>query len=390
MAVINIPHHARPLTNSERARYSRHLLLPEVGEEGQQKLLAARVLTVGTGGLGSPAALYLAAAGIGTLGLIDFDNVDLSNLQRQILHGNSDVGRPKVDSARETLREINPGIELITHNERLSADNAKEIFGNYDIILDGTDNFSTRYLINDACVLMDKVNVHGSIFRFEGQVSVFAPPQGPCYRCLFPEPPPPGMVPNCAEAGVLGILPGVIGVLQATEAIKIILGIGSPLIGRLLLYDALGASFREVKLRRDPDCPCCGENPTIAELVEYDAICTTGGGEQTAMSSSTDITPKELKARLDAGEKVFILDVRNPEEYAICKLDGSTLIPLAELPNRTGELNPDEEIVVHCRSGGRSAQAATFLRQLGFKDVKNLTGGVLLWSDTVDPSMPKY
>jgi adenylyltransferase/sulfurtransferase len=381
---------SRELGPLERARYSRHLLLPEVGEEGQRKLLAARVLIVGTGGLGSPAALYLAAAGVGTLGLIDFDVVDRSNLQRQVLHGESDVGRPKVVSARETLGEINPGIRLITHNERLSAQNVRSLFAGYDIILDGTDNFSTRYLINDACVMLGKPNVHGSIFRFEGQASVFAPPLGPCYRCLFPEPPPAGMVPNCAEAGVLGILPGVIGVLQATEAIKLILGIGQPLIGRLLLYDALAASFREVKLRRDPNCPSCGENPTITELVEYDAICTTGAGEEKSMSNKNDITPKELKARLDAGEKIFILDVRNPEEYAICKLDGSTLIPLSELPNRTKELNPDEEIVVHCRSGGRSAQAATFLRQLGFKDVKNLTGGVLLWSDTVDPSMPKY
>lgn len=382
------------LTRSEQTRYSRHLLLPEVGVPGQLRLKNARVLLVGAGGLGSPAALYLAAAGVGQIGIVDFDRVDLTNLQRQLLHGTKDVGRLKTESARDRLGDINPEIEVLAHEERLTRTNALEIFATYDVVLDGTDNFATRYLVNDACVMLKKPNVHGSIFRFEGQVSVFWPPQGPCYRCLFPEPPPPGSVPSCAEGGVLGILPGTIGVLQATEAVKILLGIGRPLVGRLLLYDALNASFREVKLRRDPECPMCGESPTITQLIDYDRFCSAPQeGEKRSMSSAagkSEITPVELKSRLDAGEKVFILDVRNPEECAICSLSGTTLIPLAELPNRFKELNPDQEIVVHCRSGGRSAQAATFLRQVGFKDVKNLTGGILAWAATVDPSMPTY
>ncbi|MFO0948706.1 MAG: molybdopterin-synthase adenylyltransferase MoeB [Planctomycetota bacterium] len=381
------------LTSAEQTRYSRHLLLPEVGVSGQLKLKNARVLLVGAGGLGSPAALYLAAVGVGTLGIVDFDRVDLSNLQRQLLHGTKDVGRLKIDSARERLGDINPEIDVRTHEVRLSKENALKIFSDYDVILDGTDNFATRYLVNDACVMLKKPNVHGSIFRFEGQVSVFWPPKGPCYRCLFPEPPPPGAVPSCAEGGVLGILPGTVGVLQATEAVKIVLGIGRPLVGRLLMYDALNASFREVKLRSDPECPMCGEKPTITQLIDYDLFCSTPKpGDQGSMSSpgKTEITPVELKSRLDAGEKVFILDVRNPEEVAICALADTTLIPLAELPNRFKELNADQEIVVHCRSGGRSAQAATFLRQVGFKDVKNLTGGILAWAATVDPRMPTY
>lgn len=381
------------LTAEERARYSRHILLPELGEAGQRRLKGTRILIIGAGGLGSPVALYLAAAGVGALGLVDFDRVDLSNLQRQLLYGTHDVGRSKVDAARDRLADINPHVEVITHAERLSAANCRRVLEPYDVIIDGTDNFGTRYLVNDACVFMGKPNVHGCIFRFEGQVSVFWSPRGPCYRCLFPEPPPVGMVPSCAEGGVLGILPGAIGVWQATEAIKLALGIGRPLVGRLLLFDALAAKVREVRVQRDPACPVCGENPTITELVEYELYCPHPPGDTAAMTTAgkkTEITPVELKARLDAGEDICIVDVRNPDEIAICRLEGTTLIPLGELPARVGELDPKREIVVHCRSGGRSAQAATFLRQAGFADVKNLTGGILAWAATVDPSLKTY
>ena len=377
------------LSNDEILRYSRHLIMPEVGMEGQQKLKAAKVLCIGAGGLGSPLALYLTAAGVGTLGIVDFDVVDYTNLQRQIIHSTADVGRKKLDSAGEKLKAINPYINLRTFNTRLTSANALELFREFDIIADGTDNFPTRYLVNDACVLTGKPNVYGSIFRFEGQASVFATEEGPCYRCLYPEPPPPGLVPSCAEGGVLGILPGLVGVIQATETIKLILGQGDPLIGRLLLVDALGMKFRELKLRKSPDCPVCGTNPTITQLIDYNEFCGIRGEEAPVATDVPAITVEELKQQLDSKKDLFILDVREPHEYQICNLNGY-LIPLGDLPKRVHELDSSRDIVAHCRSGVRSGKAVTFLRQAGFKKVHNLTGGILAWADKIDPTMPKY
>jgi sulfur-carrier protein adenylyltransferase/sulfurtransferase len=381
---------AATLSKDEIQRYSRHLIMPEVGMDGQQKLKAARVLCVGTGGLGSPMALYLAAAGVGTLGIVDFDVVDVTNLQRQIIHSTADVGRKKLDSAEEKLKAINPYINIRKFETRLSSDNALEIFQDFDIIADGTDNFPTRYLVNDACVLSGKPNVYGSIFRFEGQASVFATEEGPCYRCLYPEPPPPGLVPSCAEGGVLGILPGLVGVMQATEVIKLILGSGEPLIGRLLLIDALGMKFRELKLRKNPDCLACGAHPTITKLIDYNEFCGIRGEEApVATAGIPTMQVEELKRRLDAGENLFVLDVREPHEYQICNIQGH-LIPLGDLPKRVSELDSSREIVAHCRSGVRSAKAVEFLQQAGFKKVHNLAGGILAWADRIDPKMPKY
>ena len=372
------------LTPRERQRYSRHLLLPEVGEEGQRRLKAARVLCVGAGGLGSPAALYLAAAGVGTLGLVDFDVVDFSNLQRQIIHGTADVGRSKLESARARIDALNPEVHVETFDAHFSVANAKTLVEAFDVIVDGTDNFPARYLVNDACVMYRKPNAWGSIFRFEGQASVFAAPGGPCYRCLHPEPPPPGLVPSCAEAGVLGVLPGVIGTIQATEALKLILGIGDPLIGRFLVYDALKMRFRDLKLPKDPDCPVCGLHPTITTLRESAASCDAPGGR------GPECSVRELKARIDAGRAPVILDVREPSEAAICRLPGSRLIPLGELPRRLGELDPSAEIVVHCKSGLRSARAVSMLLEKGFVRPSNLTGGILSWINEIDQSLARY
>ena len=377
------------LNNDEILRYSRHLIMPEVGMEGQLKLKAAKVLCIGAGGLGSPLALYLGAAGVGTLGLVDFDVVDYTNLQRQIIHRTEDVGHPKLDSAADKIKAMNAFVNIKKFNTHLSSDNALEIFKEFDIIADGTDNFPTRYLTNDACVISGKPNVYASIFRFEGQASVFGMPEGPCYRCLYPEPPPPGLVPSCAEGGVLGILPGLLGVIQATEVIKLILGSGDPLIGRLLLVDALGMKFRELKLRKNPDCPVCGKNPTIKKLIDYQEFCGIRGEEVEAEVTTSEMQVEELKQRLDRGDDLFILDVREPHEYQICNIGGH-LIPLGDLPKRVNELDTSKEIVAHCRSGVRSAKAVNFLRQAGFKKVHNLAGGILAWADRVDPSMPKY
>jgi sulfur-carrier protein adenylyltransferase/sulfurtransferase len=380
------------LTNDEVKRYSRHLIMPEVGVDGQRKLKAAKVLCIGAGGLGSPVSLYLAAAGVGTLGIVDFDVVDFSNLQRQILHGTPDVGRPKLESAKDKLHALNPEIEIQTFETALSSQNALKLFEAFDIIVDGTDNFPTRYLVNDACVLTGKPNAYGSIFRFEGQASVFATKDGPCYRCLYPEPPPPGLVPSCAEGGVLGVLPGLIGVIQATETVKLILGVGEPLIGRFLIYDALRMRFRELKLRKDPDCPVCGTHPTVKQLIDYEQFCgiRPAAPEPVAVNNATEITSVELKQRMDRGEKLRIVDVREPNEYQICRIPGTELIPLGDIPKRYNELDPDEELIVHCKMGGRSAKAADFLRSVGFKRVLNLKGGILDWIDKVDPSQPKY
>lgn len=377
------------LTNEEILRYSRHLIMPEVGMEGQQKLKAARVLCIGAGGLGSPLALYLGAAGVGTLGLVDFDVVDFTNLQRQIIHTQSDVGRPKLDSAEEKLKAINPFVNVRKFETKLTSANALDIFSEFDIIADGTDNFPTRYLVNDACVLTGKPNVYASIFRFEGQASVFATEEGPCYRCLYPEPPPPGLVPSCAEGGVLGILPGLLGIIQATEVIKLILGTGESLISRLLLVDALAMSFRELKLRKDKDCPVCGEHPTIHQLIDYNEFCGIRGEEKPVEVKIPEIQPQELKQRLDAGDDIFVLDVREPHEYQICNI-GGYLIPLGDLPKRVSELDTSREIVAHCKSGVRSAKAVDFLQKAGFRKVRNLTGGILGWSEKVDPKVPKY
>jgi len=377
------------LSNEEVLRYSRHLIMPEVGMEGQLRLKAARVLCIGAGGLGSPLAMYLAAAGVGTLGIVDFDVVDFTNLQRQIIHSTDDVGRKKLDSAAESIKGINPFVEVRKFETRLSSENALSILRDFDIVVDGTDNFPTRYLVNDACVLSGKPNVYGSIFRFEGQASVLATKEGPCYRCWYPEPPPPGLVPSCAEGGVLGILPGLVGVIQATETVKLILGKGEPLIGRVLLVDALGMKFRQLKLKKNPDCPVCGTHPTITKLIDYQEFCGIRGEEAPVTNKVPEIQPEELKQRLDAGEDIFILDVREPHEFQICNLNGY-LIPLGDLPKRVHELDSSREIVAHCRSGVRSAKAVEFLRQAGFHKVKNLVGGVLAWSDRVDPKMPKY
>jgi len=382
-----------PLTNDEILRYSRHLIMPEVGMEGQQKLKAARVLCIGAGGLGSPLALYLGAAGVGTLGIADFDVVDYTNLQRQIIHTTADVGRKKLDSAAEKLKAINPFLNIRKFETRLSSENALELFRDFDVIADGTDNFPTRYLVNDACVLTGKPNVYGSIFRFEGQASVFATADGPCYRCLYSEPPPPGLVPSCAEGGVLGILPGLVGVIQATEVIKLILGKGDPLIGRLLLVDALGMKFRELKLRKNPDCPACVTHRTITKLIDYNEFCGIRGEEKSqekpVEAGIPEMQVEELKRRLDAGDDLFVLDVREPHEYQNCHINGH-LITLGDLPRRVNELDSSREIVAHCRSGVRSAKAVAFLQQAGFKKVHNLAGGILAWADRVDPRMPKY
>ncbi len=377
------------LTNEEIRRYSRHLLMPEVGLTGQKKLKAASVLIIGAGGLGSPAALYLAAAGVGRIGLVDFDAVDESNLQRQILHGTSWVGKPKLASAKARLLDLNPDIMVETHETVLTSANALEILKDYDIIIDGTDNFPTRYLVNDACVFLGKPLVYGSIFRFEGQATVFDARVGPCYRCLYPEPPPPGLVPSCAEGGVFGVLPGVIGAIQATEAIKLIIGQGEPLIGRLLLYDALSMRFRELKLRKNPACPVCGENPMIRELIDYEAFCGVPIYEH-EVRTEFDIAPQELKAMLERdGRQVVLLDVREPHEWEICRLEGAILIPLRELPERLSQLDPTREYVVYCKTGGRSAQAARIMQAAGLR-VRNLRGGINAWSREVDPSVPLY
>lgn len=382
---------ATGLSNEEVLRYSRHLIMPEVGMEGQLKLKKARVLLIGSGGLGAPLGLYLAAAGVGRLGIVDFDAVDFTNLQRQVTFGTSDVGRKKLEAARERLSNLNPEIRIDSYETKLTSENALEIIREYDIVADGTDNFPTRYLVNDACVLTGKPNVYGSIFRFEGQASIFGYPDGPCYRCLYPEPPPPGLVPSCAEGGVLGVLPGIIGCIQAMETLKLILGNGQPLVGRLLLFDALRMRFRELKLRKNPDCPMCGQHRTINKLIDYAEFCGIRGEEKEIPVSSEipEITPKELKSRLDRGDDVFILDVREPHEYQICNLHGH-LIPLGDLPKRISELDSSREIVAHCRSGKRSADAVQFLSKAGFRKVWNLKGGILAWSDEVDPSVPKY
>jgi sulfur-carrier protein adenylyltransferase/sulfurtransferase len=378
------------LDRDEILRYSRHLIMPEVALEGQKKLKAAKVLCIGAGGLGSPLALYLAAAGVGRLGIVDFDVVDFTNLQRQIIHSTSNVGRSKLDSAKERLAEINPYVQVDTYETALTSENALELFEPYDIIADGTDNFPTRYLVNDACVLLGKPNAYGSIFRFEGQATVFYAKQGPCYRCLYPEPPPPGLVPSCAEGGVLGVLPGVIGVIQAIETVKLILGKGDSLIGRLLLFDALKMSFRELKLRKNPDCPICGPNATIHELIDYQEFCGITPHAETSVGAEFEITPLELKARMDRGDEFTLIDVREPEEYAIARIPGSQLIPRATLPERLHDLSSADEIVVHCKSGVRSGMAVDFLKQAGYRKVKNLVGGILRWSDDVDPTVPKY
>ena len=377
------------LTREEIARYSRHLIMPEVTLEGQRKLKQGSILLVGAGGLGSPAALYLAAAGVGRLGILDFDVVDESNLQRQILHDTTWIGKPKLESAKARLQALNPYVKVETHATALSADNAMSILANYDVVVDGTDNFETRYLTNDACFLLKKPNVYGSIYRFDGQVSVFWADHGPCYRCLYPEPPPPGLVPSCAEGGVLGILPGVVGALQATEAIKVLLRIGEPLVGRLLLYDALAMSFEELKLRRDPGCPLCGQAPTIRELQDYPAFCGTGRGEESA-ASVEEITARELRRRLDAGEDLTLVDVREPHEWAICRIEGARLVPLGTLPERLHEFDSSRSYVVHCKSGARSARAIQILQKAGFRRLLNLRGGVLAWAREVDPSLPTY
>ena len=381
---------ATSLTNEEILRYSRHLIMPEVGMEGQLKLKNAKVLLIGTGGLGAPLGLYLAAAGVGRLGLVDFDIVDFTNLQRQVTFGSDDVGKPKTEAARARLSNLNPDIQIDTFETKLTSENALEVFKDFDVIVDGTDNFPTRYLVNDACILLGKPNVYGSIFRFEGQATVFGMPEGPCYRCLYPEPPPPGLVPSCAEGGVLGVLPGIVGSIQAMETIKLILGRGENLVGRLLLFDALAMKFRELKLRKNPNCPMCGAHRTINQLIDYYEFCGVRGEEAPGPDVQVpEITPRELKSRLDRGDGLFILDVREPHEFQICNLNGH-LIPLGELPRRVHELDSSREIVAHCRSGKRSAEAVDFLRKTGFRKILNLKGGILAWSDEVDPSVPKY
>lgn len=381
------------LTNEQIRRYSRHLIMPEVGLEGQEKLVNARVLCIGAGGLGSPLALYLAAAGVGHMGILDFDVVDFSNLQRQIIHSEETLGVLKVESARDRLLELNSDIDVKTYNTMLTSENAMDIIKDYDIVVDGTDNFATRYLVNDACVLLGKPNVYGSIFRFEGQVSVFDAKRGPCYRCLYPEPPPPGLVPSCAEGGVLGVLPGIIGTMQAAETVKLIIGKGTPLIGKLLFIDVMEMKIRELKLRKDPDCPICGEHPVIKELIDYQEFCGIGRGEEVqgfAEDDSLEITVDDFNELRTKNGKVIILDVREPHEYEICSLEGSKLIPLGELPERVNELDTADDIIVHCHSGGRSLQATRFLRNMGFKKVKNLKGGIDAWAEKYDPDMPRY
>ena len=373
-----------PLSREELLRYSRHLILPEVGVDGQLKLKSARVLLVGAGGLGSPTALYLAASGVGTLGIVDFDAVDLTNLHRQVIHGTSDVGRSKLDSAAEAIHEVNPNVQVVKQEILLSSENALEILSGYDLVVDGTDNFPTRYLVNDACVLLGKTNVYGSIFRFDGQATVFCTPGGPCYRCLYPEPPPPGMVPSCAEGGVLGVLPGIIGLIQATEAVKLILGVGEPLIGRLVLYDALAMSFRELKIRRDPACPICGDLPSITALIDYNQFCGIKPITNEPVAYH-EIESSTLNAMFQSGEDFVLLDVREPDEFEVSRIPGSILIPLGDVRNRLNELNPSTKTVVHCRSGMRSAKACEILVAAGFGDVSNLKGGILDWMQSEQP-----
>ena len=380
------------LSVDEVRRYSRHLIIPDVAMDGQKRLKAAKVLAVGAGGLGSPALMYLAAAGVGTLGVIDFDVVDESNLQRQIIHGQSDIGRSKAESARDSIREINPLVEVILHTQRLDASNAMEIFAGYDLIVDGTDNFATRYLVNDACVLLGKPYVWGSIFRFDGQASVFWAEQGPCYRCLYPEPPPPGMVPSCAEGGVLGVLCASIGSIQVTEAIKLLTGIGEPLVGRLMVYDALEMSYRTIKVAKDPECSLCGKNPTITELIDYEAFCGTVSDEVAQAAAGATITAQELKGWLDAGRKIELVDVREPAEYEIVKIPGSVLVPKGEILSGVAlaQLPQDRQVVLYCKSGVRSAEALAVLKQAGFADAVHVQGGVTAWANQVDPSLPTY
>src|SRR3954465_8298023 len=380
------------LNKDEILRYSRHLILPEVGMEGQLKLKNAKVLMVGAGGLGAPLGLYLAASGVGRVGVVDFDVVDYTNLQRQVIHGTKDVGRKKLDSAGDSMLDINPYMTVDKFDTAITSENALEIIKDYDMVVDGTDNFPTRYLINDACVLLKKPNVYGSIFRFEGQATIFAYPGGPCYRCLYPEPPPPGLVPSCAEGGVLGILPGTIGLIQATEAVKLILGIGEPLVGRLMLYDALAMKFRELKLRRNVECPVCGDHPTVTKLIDYHQFCGVPQQpvQETAKVNEGEIDVKEVKEKLDRGDNFVLIDVREPHEYQICNIPAAKLIPLGQVAQRLGELDPASDIVVHCKSGMRSAKACGILKQAGFQHVRNMKGGILAWSDQVDPSVPKY
>lgn len=380
------------LNNDEIRRYSRHLILPEVGLSGQRKICSTSVLCIGAGGLGSPIALYLAAAGIGRLGILDFDAVDFSNLQRQIIHSTTDVGRPKTESARETIQGINPNVEVVLHPTRLTSENALEILGQYDIIVDGTDNFPTRYLTNDACVLLKKPNIYGSIFRFEGQASVFAPHLGgPCYRCLYPEPPPPGMVPSCAEGGVLGVLPGIIGCIQATEILKLAIGKGSSLVGRLLLFNALDMKFRELKLRRDPECPICGDKPTITQLIDYEQFCGVTPEPAVSAMNPDEVTVQEVKQALDNPKLgIQVLDVREPDEYQIAHINGVPLMPLSTLPQQFSKLDPNQQYYIHCKSGIRSMKALRFLREQGFKYLKSVRGGITAWSEEIDPNVPKY
>ncbi|MCI4347942.1 MAG: molybdopterin-synthase adenylyltransferase MoeB [Thermoplasmata archaeon] len=380
-----------PLTRDQMRRYSRHLLLPEVGVKGQRKLRASTVLLVGAGGLGAPAALYLAAAGVGEIGLVDFDRVEVSNLQRQVLYGTGDIGRPKLEAARERLNDLNPDVVVRTHEQHLTSENALEILRPYDVIVDGTDNFPTRYLVNDASVLLGKPNVYGSIYRFEGQASVFDARRGPCYRCLYPEPPPPGLVPSCAEGGVLGVLPGLVGTIQATETVKLLLGIGEPLIGRLLLFDALALRFRELRLRKNPECVICGTHPTQTGLIDYPAFCGVAAEETSPVGGKPpQMTPEALAARLIAEDPPMVIDVRNPSEWEIAHLPGATLIPLPELPQRVTELARARELVLYCHTGRRSAQGAQLLIELGFTHVSNLTGGIEAWAQKVDTTMPRY
>ncbi len=376
----------------EVRRYSRHLIIPDVGMAGQKRLKNAKVLCVGAGGLGSPALLYLAAAGVGTLGIIDFDVVDESNLQRQIIHGQSDVGRSKAESARDSIREINPYVHVIVHNEALTSDNAMELFAPYDLIVDGTDNFATRYLVNDACVLLGKPYVWGSIYRFDGQASVFWADHGPCYRCLYPEPPPPGMVPSCAEGGVLGVLCASIGSIQVNEAIKVITGIGDPFVGRLMIYDALEMTYRSVKVRKDPECPVCGKNPTVTELIDYDAFCGAVSEEAQEAAAGSTITAQQLKEIQDNGENIFLVDVREPNEYEIVSIPGATLIPKGEFLSGAAleRLPQNQRIVLHCKSGARSAECLAIVKNAGFSDAVHVGGGVLAWINQIDPSLPTY
>jgi adenylyltransferase/sulfurtransferase len=379
-----------PLTPSELRRYGRHLLLPELGLAGQQRLKASSVMVVGAGGLGSPAAIYLATAGVGRIGLVDFDTVDATNLHRQILHGTADVGRSKLDSARDHLADLNPEVTLETHEARLTSENALDLLGRYDVVLDGTDNFATRYLVNDACAFLARPNVHGSVFRFEGQVSVFDARTGPCYRCLYPDPPPPGLVPSCAEGGVLGVLPGVIGVLQAIEVLKLLLGIGDPLIGRLLVFDALGMEFRELRLRKDPACPLCGEHPTLTGLIDYDSWCAGAPTEDSTMAEPLELTVRDYQALRERGAEPLLVDVREPHEHQIAHIDGAVLIPLRTLPERLGELDRERPIVLFCHHGSRSMRAVEYLKGQGYTRVQSLKGGIDAWSQEADTGVARY